>query len=315
MEDLETHPGGIQIEPSYTPPTQFVLLAPGTIASDYALKNLNKSLGKAQVEFLPAVKGETNSYVGYKYTPLENIIGACRPALTKHHLTVSQFPVIDLELKTIALYTRLVHWDSGEWMQHTLELPADLALGKDGAMKFNQQTIGGSQTYAQKYAYKSILGIPDAEEMIDSSDEKGDTQARTKKPGPTPVSQVTKTTPAAAEKAAAKEPTPPAAPSKLEGNILTATVIKVNSGKTTQQKEFRSLTIADPIAVPGAKKPFDTIYCWHKSMWDDLNHMPDRECELMVAVSDKGITLNTILKIGATDWSEPAPPEDSPLPE
>src|ERR1017187_3585085 len=162
------------------PETDFIVLAPGTIASDFALQNLNKSLGEAQNEFAPAVKGEVNTYGGYKYTPLEAIIAAVRPSLTKYHLTVSQFPVTDLEEKTVTVYTRIVHWDSGEWMQNALELPGELALGKEGAPKFNQQTIGGAQTYAQKYAYKAIVGIPDSEEMIDSTDEKGDLPSRQK---------------------------------------------------------------------------------------------------------------------------------------
>jgi hypothetical protein len=162
-----------------TPPP-FIALAPGTIASDFSLKNLSKALGEAQNEFEDAVKSALNTYGGWKYTPLTGIIAAVRPALTKHHLTVSQIPITDLESKTITLHTRLVHWDSGEWMQNALDLPGELALGKDGAPKFNQQTIGGSITYAQKYAYKAIVGIPDNEEMIDSTDEKGDLPARAK---------------------------------------------------------------------------------------------------------------------------------------
>ena len=158
----------------------FVELAPGTIASDFALRNLNKALGEAQNEFEDAVKSATNTYGGWKYTPLKAIVDAVRPALTKYHLTVSQIPFSDLETKTVTLHTRLVHWDSGEWLQSALDMPGELALGKDGAPKFNQQTIGGSLTYAQKYAYKSIVGIPDGEEMIDSTDEKGDLPARAK---------------------------------------------------------------------------------------------------------------------------------------
>lgn len=165
-------------------PSGYVVLAEGTIASDYALKNLNKALGDAQVEFVPAVKGEINQYGGYKYTPLVVIIDAVRPSLHKFHLTVSQFPVTDLATKTITIYSRLVHWDSGEWMQNALELPAELALGRGGTPVFNQQTIGGSQTYAQKYAYKAIVGIPDSEEMIDSTDEKGDLPSRTRRTTP-----------------------------------------------------------------------------------------------------------------------------------
>ena len=158
----------------------FVTLAEGTIASDYALKNLNKALGEAQAEFTPAVKSEENKWGGYKYTPLSEIVKACRPALVKHHLTVSQIPGVDLERKTAVIHTRVVHWDSGEWFQNSLELPGELALGKDGAPKFNQQTIGGTFTYIQKYAYKTNLGIPDSEEMIDSTEEKGDLPARSK---------------------------------------------------------------------------------------------------------------------------------------
>lgn len=161
-------------------PTGFVLLAPGTIASDYALQSLNKALGEAQNEFEDALKSATNTYGGWKYTPLNSLVDAVRPSLTKYHLTVSQFSVTNLEEKTVTVYTRIVHWDSGEWMQNALELPGELALGKDGAPKFNQQTIGGVQTYAQKYAYKAIVGIPDGEEMIDSTDEKGDLPARQK---------------------------------------------------------------------------------------------------------------------------------------
>jgi ERF superfamily len=179
----------MEIEEAPVPkPAGFVLLAPGTIASDFSLARLNAALGAAQNEFTPAFKAEENKFVGYKYVPLEAIIAAVRPSLTKYHLTLSQFPVTNLEDKTISVYTRLVHWDSGEWIQNELILPAELALGKDGAPKFNQQTIGGSQTYAQKYAYKAILGVPDSEEMIDSSDEKGDLPSR-RRTAPTPAPQ------------------------------------------------------------------------------------------------------------------------------
>ena len=171
----------IQDEPTPVPvPVGFVLLAPGTIASDFALQRLSKALGEAQNEFDDAVKSAVNTYGGWKYTPLKAIVDAVRPSITKYHLTILQFPVSNLEEKSITIYTRLSHWDSGEWMQNALEVPGELALGKDGAPKFNQQTIGGSQTYAQKYAYKAIAGIPDGEEMIDSTDEKGDLPSRKK---------------------------------------------------------------------------------------------------------------------------------------
>lgn len=197
----------------------YVTLAEGIIASDYALKNLNKSLGEAQNEFAPAVKNEENKWGGYKYTPLEGIIKAVRPATTKYHLTMSQFPLIDLETKVVSMVSRLVHWDSGEWIQHTFELPGELALGKDGAPKFNQQTIGGSSTYAQKYAYKAILGIPDAEEMIDSSEEKGDLPARSKTRG-TPAQRQQETIEVAAQLSASRQ-APAAEPTEEDVRLWT----------------------------------------------------------------------------------------------
>lgn len=204
MEPETIESGGIQVLDYRPLIAQFVELAPGTIASDYALKHLSKALGEAQNEFTDAVKSETNTYGGYKYTPLIAIIGAVRPSLTKSHLTVSQFSVTDLGAKTLTLFTRLVHWDSGEWIQNALELPADLALGKDGAPKFNQQTIGGAQTYAQKYAYKAICGIPDGEEMIDSTEDKGNTGAT--RSAKQPPRQQQRTTPAQATAPASSEP-------------------------------------------------------------------------------------------------------------
>jgi hypothetical protein len=155
-----------------------VIIGEGTIASDYALKNLNAALGKAQMKFTPAVKDLENRYGGYKYVPLENIISSTRPALAENHLTVMQFPAADLERKVVTLITRVAHWDSGEWIQNSLEVPAELALGKDGALKFNQQTIGGGVTYARKISYKPILGVSDSDDDIDAAPEQPTQEAR-----------------------------------------------------------------------------------------------------------------------------------------
>ncbi len=160
--------------------TEPVILGESTLASDYALKNLSAALGKAQMKFGPAVKDLKNNYGGYKYVPLENIINCSRPALAENHLTVMQFPSADLERKTVSLITRLSHWDSGEWVQSTLEVPAELALGKDGSLKFNQQTIGGGVTYARKIAYKPILGVSDSDDDIDAGQEQPSMEPRPK---------------------------------------------------------------------------------------------------------------------------------------
>ena len=288
--------------------TGFVLLAPGTIASDFALKNLNKALGEAQNEFLPAVKAEENKYVGYKYVPLEAIIAAVRPSLTKHHLTVSQFPVTNLEEKTIAVYTRMVHWDSGEWVQNELNLPAELALGKDGAPKFNQQTIGGSQTYAQKYAYKAICGVPDSEEMIDSTEDKGDlparkNQATVKAEAQQRASAIShqETAPRAtstqqsAQQAHRRAETAPAAAQPQAGQLKfippngLTTVIKgvkdvVGREATGDQKAIRPYVV---VTFAGIHNGCNFASCFDTKYWELLKESVGLECHFQIKEADK----------------------------
>lgn len=284
----------------------FVTLAPGTIASDFALKNLSKALGEAQMEFLPAVKTEENKWGGYQYTPLAGIVGACRPALTRHHLTVSQFSQVDLEQKIVSVFTRLVHWDSGEWMQNQFDLPGELALGKDGAPKFNQQTIGGSQTYGQKYPYKAILGIPDSEELIDSSEEKGNLPARQSK-------QQTRTTPAQATQQAkpqptaqkpAQEPRPEIVrkPFKIETTpdgktTVICTVSKVDEGETKSKKPFLKVAINGYLrpakAANAASENF--AYCFDTALFDALKSAVDKECQIAVNLAGQYAQIEDVL--------------------
>lgn len=285
------------------PTVGFVLLAPGTIASDYSLQSLNKALGEAQNEFLPAVKGEENKFIGYKYVPLESIIAAVRPSLTKFHLTVSQFPVVDLEMKTISLYTRLVHWDSGEWFQSELILPAELALGKDGAPKFNQQTIGGSQTYAQKYAYKAILGVPDSEEMIDGTDEKGDLPSRQKRVTPasvikTAISQQPAGASAASWGAQPSTQRPANAPAAYQGQAGGIKFIPPN-GLTTTIKGVRLVAAVSAEGDRKATRPYLVVTflgmhngvnfasCFDTKYWDLLEASVGLECHFQIKEADK----------------------------
>ena len=317
--------------------TEYVTLADGTIASDYALKELNKALGQAQVEFLPAVKGEVNTYGGYKYTPLEAIIGAVRPSLVKCHITVSQFPVTDLENKTITIYSRLVHWDSGEWMQNGLELPAELALGKGGTPVFNQQTIGGSQTYAQKYAYKAIVGIPDSEEMIDSTEEKGDLPSRQKRQADVRASAQQRagaishqparptTTQQSAEQAHQRAATAPAAAQPQAGvckfippNGLTATIRSVKeiealaakpaNGDIPAMKAVRGRLV---VTFLGEHNGVSEMSCFDTKLWPCLKESVGLECHFQIAEKDNAgrhfINIEDVLFIAGEEYVDGKP--------
>ena len=297
-EEIEVGAIDSQKQPLLRSIMSYVTLADGTIASDYSLKELNKALGEAQNEFLPAEKNVKNEFVGYKYTPLVEIVAAVRPSLTKYHLTVSQFPVVDLERKTVTVYTRLVHWDSGEWMQNEIELPGELALGKGGTPVFNQQTIGGSQTYGQKYGYKAIVGIADSEEMIDSTGEKGDLPPRQNRQGarshqenssrPTSTQQSTQQV---NQRAAApqEQAQPQAGQCKfIPPNGLT-TVIKgckeIAAVEATEDQKARKGYLV--VTFLGTHNGLNFASCFDTKYWDLLKESVGLECNFTIKEADK----------------------------
>jgi len=298
-----------EIEDVPEAPKVFVVLAPGTIASDYALQKLNEALGQAQNEFLPATKDAENTYGGWNYTPLSAIVKAVRPALTKHHITVSQFPVTDLEEKTVTVYTRITHWDSGEWMQNAMELPGELALGKGGIPVFNQQTLGGSQTYGQKYAYKAICGIPDSEEMIDSTEEKGDLPSRKRstvaaQPTSTKLSTQAVTQRQATQPAAAQ---PQGAQLKfIPPNGITAVIKRVKrfpkEGKLNESVNVELL---------GDYKGISIATCWHASLLDLLENSVGLEVHFLFKEGGKDgklyLNIEDVLYVDGTEYVDGKP--------
>jgi len=274
----------------------YVTLAEGTIASDYALKNLNKALGEAQVEFLPAEKNVKNEFADYKYTPLVEIVAAVRPSLTKYHLTVSQFPVVDLDRKTVTVYTRLVHWDSGEWMQNEIELPGELALGKGGTPVFNQQTIGGSQTYGQKYGYKAIVGIADSEEMIDSTGEKGDLPSRQTRQGatlhqPARATSTQQSSQQANQRASApqEQAQPQAGQCKfIPPNGLTAVIKGVQTIEAKPASEGQTARKGYVVVTfLGTHNGVSFASCFDTKYWDLLKESVGLECNFTIREADK----------------------------
>ena len=166
--------------PEMPQPIGYVILADGVTASDYALKHLSQALASAQDEYGLAGKTAENKFEGFRYVDLNTIIKAVRPHLGKHKLNLQQFSVTDLERKTVRIITRLNHWESGEWVQSELELPAEGQAGKEASSpKFNQKTIGAAITYGKKYAYKTTAGIADAsDDDVDKEEGSADLPSR-----------------------------------------------------------------------------------------------------------------------------------------
>ncbi len=257
--------------------------------------DLVAALAKAQGEFTAAKKDSDNPYYNSKYADLSAVILSVRPALAKHGIALVQASTADLERQTASVTTS-IHCGE-QWMSVTAEAPAT-GRGKkapddlSAPLRFDVQTIGAAWQYLRRYTVQGLLGV--AGEDDDGNAATGNTAA------------VPKKQPAENWKAhqqnVAKGPSE--TPTTMEGNILTATVKEIRKFEKPGKNPGRQIMLAEPISIPGAAKPFDCVWVWHKTMFEDLEAMPGKQCEFMVATTEKGITLNTILMVGSIPWGE-----------
>jgi len=117
--------------------------------------NKSESISKisaALVAFSGDVKGigkdATNPHFKSQYTSLDHMIDETKPLLTKHGLTVMQFPGGDGEKVTVR--TMILH-ESGEWIESE---PLTLK-----PTKFDPQGAGSAITYARRYSYAAALSL------------------------------------------------------------------------------------------------------------------------------------------------------------
>jgi hypothetical protein len=128
---------------------------------------LAEALVAAQAELPCAIprdaNGELNGGRSYKYLTLDKLIEATRPILTKHGLTLTQWPTMV---------------ERGEGMVPGLSTVL-LCTADDSRIDFtmplyvsdkSMQSLGAAITYARRYAWQSVLGIA-AEEDTDAKDE------------------------------------------------------------------------------------------------------------------------------------------------
>lgn len=113
-----------------------------------SIANLAAALAKFQAEVIDPTKDEKNPFFKSKYVPLDGLIAAVRPVLTKHGLSYLQFPSGDGQ--NITVTTMLLH-ESGEFIESE---PFTLR-----AAKVDAQGAGSAVTYARRYSLSSILGV------------------------------------------------------------------------------------------------------------------------------------------------------------
>ncbi len=124
-----------------------------------------KAISKALFAFQGAVDGveknKTNPGFKSRYANMEAVRDTAVPELQNVGVVYVQSagPIVDGNL---AMTTRLIHVDSGEWIEGTM----DIALGKK-----DPQGTGSASTYAARYSLMHMLGLPpiddDAEGAMD----------------------------------------------------------------------------------------------------------------------------------------------------
>jgi ERF superfamily len=130
-----------------------------TVAELAELAALNTALASAQGEF-PAiprsrtvtVKTRTGGKYTFSYAPLDAILAACRPVLSKYGLAVSQ--LLEDSSRGTSIRTELRHAD-GAVIGSSFPLPR---------VPESPQELGSLLTYLRRYAIVALLGIATEED-------------------------------------------------------------------------------------------------------------------------------------------------------
>ena len=118
-----------------------------------AITILSQAMLKVQQQLQPASKDARNTYVGNDYATLNSVMDACKDALISHGIWLTQLPCpapVELGTGHIALETKLIHAESGEWISSTAVIPLP---------KNDPQGMGSAITYARRYSLCAMLGI------------------------------------------------------------------------------------------------------------------------------------------------------------
>jgi len=113
-----------------------------------SIAELAKALNAFQSEVSGAKKSANNPFFKSKYADLQEVINCAKDALHNNGLSVSQFPIA--EDGRAGVETILMH-SSGEFIASSLML---------SVAKNDPQGMGSAITYARRYAYQAVLGIP-----------------------------------------------------------------------------------------------------------------------------------------------------------
>ena len=130
------------------------------------IAKLAAALVKVQADIEHAHKNATNPHFRNTYANLTEVIDTARPVLTKHGISVVQFPGYVDGVTT--LETVLTH-ESGEWMSGT----AGARVQKD-----DPQGVGSALTYLRRYSLAAVCGIGQEDDDGEAGSERPTTPTR-----------------------------------------------------------------------------------------------------------------------------------------
>ena len=114
-----------------------------------SIGEIAKALAACQGQMKAAVKDSSNPFFKSKYADLATVIEAAREPMSKNGLAISQIPDT-LDDGTIVLESILMH-ESGQWISGKYRMKA---------MDEKPQTLGALVTYARRYAFQAMIGLP-----------------------------------------------------------------------------------------------------------------------------------------------------------
>jgi hypothetical protein len=112
-----------------------------------SIADLAKAMAAAQGEIENASKNAKNPHFRSNYADLAEVINTVRPILSRHGLSITQFPAFEGGIASVE--SVLMH-SSGEWMSGISSSPVN---------KQDAQGIGSALTYLRRYSLAAIAGI------------------------------------------------------------------------------------------------------------------------------------------------------------
>lgn len=113
------------------------------------IMNISKALLQAQTNITFAGKNARNPHFKNTYADLTSVIDAIKSALNDAGIVFMQTPSPS-ESGTLALTTRLIHAETGEYIEDTGVCPLP---------KSDPQGYGSAMTYMRRYSLASICGL------------------------------------------------------------------------------------------------------------------------------------------------------------